>query len=86
MLKGLALSSGPDAFASTEAVLRHVFGQPPSGPLPPFAELTEPQQRAVRTLAEMGDDTWRWGNFMLMLNSWGLPSRRAECRTYAGLD
>ncbi|SPT52178.1 HEAT repeat domain-containing protein [Actinomadura madurae] len=86
LLKGLALSSGPDAFPTAEAVLQHVFGQPRSTPLPPFAELTEPQQLAVRTLAEMGDDTWRWGNFMLMLSSWGLPSRRAKCRTYAGLD
>ncbi|GLZ08232.1 hypothetical protein Acsp03_56980 [Actinomadura sp. NBRC 104412] len=86
MLDGLALSSGPDAFPTAEAVLQHVFGQPRSGPLPPFAELTEPQQRAVRTLAEMGDDTWRWGNFMLLLSAWGLPSQQAECRTYAGLD
>ncbi|TDB76129.1 HEAT repeat domain-containing protein [Actinomadura sp. KC216] len=86
MLKGLALSSGPEAFPTVDAVLRHVFGQPGDAPRPPFEELTEPQQRTVRTLAEMGDDTWRWGNFTLMLSAWGLPSRQADCRAYAGLD
>jgi hypothetical protein len=85
MLKGLALSSGPAAFAPAEAVLQHVFDRPATAPLPPYEQLTEPQQRAVRTLAEMGDDTWRWGNFMLMLSAWGLPSKRAECRAYVGL-
>ncbi|MFF5258969.1 HEAT repeat domain-containing protein [Actinomadura viridis] len=85
MLKGLTLSSGPDAFPTAEAVLQHVFGKPGSAPLPPYEDLTEPQQRAVRTLAEMGNDTWRWGNFQLMLSAWGLPSQRAECRAYAGL-
>lgn len=85
MLEGLALSSGPAAFPTAEAVLRRVFGQLRSAPLPPYSDLTEPQQRVVRTLAEMGDDTWRWANFMLMLNAWGLPSEQAKCRAYAGL-
>ncbi|WP_176611472.1 hypothetical protein [Actinomadura sp. WMMB 499] len=43
-------------------MLRHVFGKPGSV-LPPYEVLTEPQQPAMRTLAEMGDDTWCWGNF-----------------------
>jgi HEAT repeat protein len=86
MLKGLALSSGPAAFPTVEAVLQHVFGQPMSAPLPPYEDLTEPQRRAMRTLAEMGDDTWCWGNLILMLSAWGLPSQRAECRAYVGLD
>lgn len=86
MLEGLALSSGPEAFPTVEAVLQHAFGQPGRAPLPPYEELTEPQRRTVRTLAEMGDDTWRWGNFTMMLRAWGLPFLRAECRTYAGLD
>ncbi|MEW2355862.1 HEAT repeat domain-containing protein [Spirillospora sp. NPDC029432] len=85
MLKGLALSSGPEAFATAEAVLRTVFGQPEGAPLPPYDELTEPQRRAVRTLAEMDDETWRWGNFMMILGAWGVPSWQAECRAYAGL-
>ncbi|MBG6092632.1 HEAT repeat domain-containing protein [Actinomadura viridis] len=86
MLKGLALSSGPAAFPTAEAVLQHVFGKPGTSPLPPYEDLTEPQQRAVRTLAEMGDDTWCWGNFMLILSAWKLPSKQAECRAYVGLD
>jgi hypothetical protein len=54
-------------------------------PLPPYDQLTEPQQRVVRTLADLGPGTWRWGNFMSLLQAWNLPSAHAECRAYAGL-
>jgi hypothetical protein len=55
-------------------------------PLPPYGELTEPQQRVVRTLADHGPDTWRWANFISIMRTWNLPSAQAECRAYAGLD
>jgi hypothetical protein len=72
----------PPPFPTAEAVLQHVFGQPRSAPLPPHEDLTEPQQRAVRTLAEMGEDTCRWGNFMLTLSAWAYsPSRWSSART-----
>ena len=54
--------------------------------LPPYDQLTEPQQRVVRTLADLEPGTWRWGNFMSTLRAWNLPSAHGECRTYAGLD
>lgn len=86
VLDGLARTSEITAFPVTAAALRLTFPRGAPHPLPPYHQLTEPQQRVVRTLASLGPDTWRWGNFMLILRAWNLPSAYAECRTYAGLD
>jgi hypothetical protein len=85
VLDGLARTSGIAAFPMTAAALRLAFPLGAPHPLPPYDQLTEPQQRAVRTLADLGPGTWRWGNFMLMLQAWNLPGAHAECRAYAGL-
>ncbi|MBA9007690.1 HEAT repeat domain-containing protein [Thermomonospora cellulosilytica] len=82
MIEGLARTSQTGSFNTAAAVLQLVFGEPRQ-PLPPLEELTDLQRKAVRTLAEMGPETWRWGNFMGILRAWGLPSDRAELRAYA---
>jgi hypothetical protein len=68
-----------------DAALRMAFPRGAPHPLPPYNQLTEPQQRTVRTLADLGPDTWRWGNFTSILRAWNLPSAHDTCRTYAGL-
>jgi hypothetical protein len=85
VLDGLARTSGIAAFPMTAAALRLTFPRGAPHPLPPYDQLTEPQQRVVRTLADLGPGTWRWGNFMSLLQAWNLPSAHAECRAYAGL-
>jgi hypothetical protein len=84
LLAGLAQSMETAAFPMAAAALRVAFpGNRPS-PLPPFGELTELQQRVVRTLAGLGPKTWRWGNFMAIMRAWNLPDTHADCRAYAG--
>jgi hypothetical protein len=85
VLDGLARTSGIAAFPMTAAALRLTFPRGAPHPLPPYDQLTEPQQRVVRTLADLGPGAWRWGNFMSLLQAWNLPSAHAECRAYAGL-
>jgi len=70
----------------TGAALRLAFPGGAPDPLPRLGELTELQQRVVRILAELGSETWRWGNFTEILRNWGLPAVQADCRAYAGLD
>jgi hypothetical protein len=77
--------SGIAAFPVAAAALRLAFPRGAPHPLPPYSQLAEPQQRVVRTLAGLGSDTWRWGNFMLILRAWNLPSAHGECRACAGL-
>jgi hypothetical protein len=86
ILHGLARSEQIAAFPLTAAALRLAFPAGAPDPLPPFSELAELQQRVVRTLAELGPDTWRWVNFTEILRNWSLPSEQADCRAYAGLD
>lgn len=85
VLDGLARASGTGAFPVTAAALRLAFPRGAPRPLPPYSQLTELQQRVVRTLAGLEPDTWRWGNFTLLLRAWNLPSAHGECRAYAGL-
>ena len=85
VLDGLARTSGTAAFPMAAAALRLAFPRGAPHPLPPYNQLTEPQQRTVRTLADLGSGTWRWGNFMSILQAWNLPSAHGECRAYAGL-
>jgi HEAT repeat protein len=85
VLDGLARASGTAAFPVTAAALRLAFPRGAPHPLPPYHQLAEPQQRVVRTLAGLEPDIWRWGNFMLILRAWNLPSAHGECRAYAGL-
>jgi HEAT repeat protein len=85
VLDGLTRASGTGAFPVAAAALRLAFPRGAPHPLPPYHQLTEPQQRVVRTLAGLEPDTWRWGNFMLILRAWNLPSAHGECRAYAGL-
>ncbi|MGI5493236.1 HEAT repeat domain-containing protein [Microtetraspora malaysiensis] len=86
VLEGLSRSAEVATFSMATAALRLTFGEGAPRPLPPFEELTEPQQRVVRVLAELGPETWRWGNFVEIVRAWNLPSTHAECRAYAGLD
>ena len=86
VLDGLARASGMAAFPVAAAALRLAFPRGAPHPLPPYSQLAEPQQRVVRTLAGLGSDTWRWGNFMLILRAWNLPSAHGACRAYAGLS
>lgn len=85
LLAGPARSAETRAFPMTIAALHLAFpgGRPAS--LASFGELTALQQRVVRTLAGLGPETWRWGNFTAILRSWNLPADRAACRAYAGL-
>jgi hypothetical protein len=85
VLDGLARASGTGAFPITAAALRLAFPRGAPHPLPAYSQLAEPQQLVVRTLAGLGPDTWRRGNFMLILRAWNLPSTHAECRAYARL-
>lgn len=86
VLDGLARTSEVAAFSMIAAALRLTFPDGAPHPLPPFDELTEPQRRVVRILAGLGQETWRWGNFISIIRSWNLPSTHAECRAYAGLS
>jgi hypothetical protein len=86
VLDGLTRTSGTAAFPMATAALQLTFPRGAPHPLPPYDQLTEPQRHVVRTLANLGTDTWRWGNFMSILRTWNLPSAHDECRTYAGLD
>jgi HEAT repeat protein len=86
VLHGLARSEQVAAFPMAVAALRLAFPGGVPDALPPFGELTELQQRVVRTLAELGPETWHWGNFRAILRNWGLPTRQADCRAYVGLD
>jgi hypothetical protein len=85
VLDGLAACSGWDAIAVTEAALRLTFGARPVRPLPGFDELSQGQQRVVRTLAALGGP-WQLVNFTDILRAWNLPADRAECRSYALLS
>lgn len=85
MLECLARASQLEACAMIVPALRMAFPQDPPRPRPPFAELTERQQRVVRLLAEKGPETWRWSNFTGILRAWNPPGDPAGCRTYAGL-
>ncbi|GAA2405481.1 hypothetical protein GCM10010420_36610 [Streptomyces glaucosporus] len=83
---GLAATAGPAGFAVAAAALHLAFGpQRPAG-LPEFADLDSRQQRLVRVLAALDEDTWRWVNFLEILRAWGLPQDRAAMRAYAGLS
>jgi hypothetical protein len=84
-LDGLARSSELGAFSIAGATLRLAFPAGPSEVPPPFAELDDRQRRVVRVLADLGPDTWRWGNFTEIIRAWRLPARHAELREYAGL-
>ncbi|MFF3671577.1 HEAT repeat domain-containing protein [Microtetraspora malaysiensis] len=86
VLEGLSRSAEVATFSMATAALRLTFGEGAPRPLPPFKELTEPQRRVVRVLAELGPETWRWGNFVEIVRAWNLPSTHAECRAYAGFD
>jgi hypothetical protein len=86
VLHGLARSEQVAAFPMTIAALRLAFPGGAPDPLPPFGELTELQQHVVRTLAELGPETWRWVNFTAILRNWSLPAVQADCRAYVGLD
>jgi HEAT repeat protein len=86
VLSGLSQTSEVAAFSMTTAALRLTFPGGAPDPLPPFQDLTEPQRRAVRILAELAPETWRWGNFLAIMQSWDLPTARADCRAYAGLE
>ncbi|WP_246239686.1 HEAT repeat domain-containing protein [Acrocarpospora corrugata] len=86
VVEGLSRTSEIAAFTTTAAALRLTFPGGAPRPLPSFAELTEPQQRVVRVLAELSPETWRWANFTSIMQNWHLPNRHAECRAYAGLD
>jgi hypothetical protein len=59
VLRGLARSEQVAAFPMTSAALRLAFPDGAPDPLPPLGELTHLQQRVVRTLAELGPETWR---------------------------
>lgn len=85
VLDGLARTSEIAAFPMAAAALRLTFPRGAPRPLPPYNQLTEPQQRAVRTLAGLDPGTWRWGNFTSILRAWNLPTAHGECRAYAGL-
>jgi hypothetical protein len=80
---GLAATSGPGSFAVTEAALRLAFGPERPERLPAHAELDARRQRLIRVLADLGEDTWRWGNFLAILRGWGLPTDRQALRAYA---
>ncbi len=84
VLEGLARTSDAESFPRADAALRLVFGAP-GRPLPPFADLTSVQQRAVRTIAELPPESWRWVNLMEVLSTWGVPTDHDDCRRYAGL-
>ncbi|RAY15772.1 HEAT repeat domain-containing protein [Actinomadura craniellae] len=86
LLDGLSRTSETSSFTITAAALRMVFGPDARRPLPPHAELTDVQRRAVRTLADLDEETWRWLNFTEILDHWNLPSKRADLRGYAELD
>lgn len=86
VLDGLSRSSQVHAFPVAAAALQMTFGEPDGHPLPSYSELTETQQRTVRTLADLDQDTWQWVNFTNILRAWQLPADRAECRRYAELD
>jgi hypothetical protein len=86
VLDGLARTSGIAALPMTTAALRLTFPRGAPHPLPPCGQLTEPQQRVIRILADLGPGTWRWGNFTSILRACNLPSTHGECRAYAGLD
>lgn len=85
VVDGLSSSTGISAFPVAAAALRLAFPAGPVEPLPSFADLTDRQRCVVRVLADLGPDTWRWGNFTEIMASWKLPRTHAECRDYAGL-
>ncbi|QKW38729.1 HEAT repeat domain-containing protein [Actinomadura sp. NAK00032] len=84
VIEGLARTSDAESFSMAEVVLRLTFGTPVR-PLPPFADLTPVQRQAVRTIAELPPDSWRWTNLMEILDAWGVPTDHDDCRRYAGL-
>jgi len=86
VLEGLAASTQTAAFPMAAAALHLAFPAGSPDPLPPFAELTPLQQRVVRTLAGLGQETWRWVNFMQIMEAWNLPDTHGDCRSYAGLS
>lgn len=85
VLEGLSRTSDADSFPMAEAALMLAFGEPVV-PLPPFADLTDVQRQAVRTIAELPPASWHWGNLLEILRTWGLPTAHDECRRYCGID
>jgi hypothetical protein len=57
------------------AALRLTFPNGAPHPCPPFSELTGPQQRAMRTLANLAPGAQHRANFTLMMQAWNLPNR-----------
>jgi HEAT repeat protein len=85
VLDGLSRSAEIGTFSIASAALRLAFPSGPVSSLPPFEQLSDRQRRVVRVLADLGPETWRWGNFMGIMSAWKLPGRHAQCREYAGL-
>ncbi len=86
ILDGLTRTSGTATFPLTTAALRLAFPRGAPHPLPPYGQLTGPQQRVVHTLAALEPDTWCWVNFTSILRAWNLPGTHAGSRAYASLD
>ncbi|MEU6754046.1 HEAT repeat domain-containing protein [Spirillospora sp. NPDC046719] len=84
VLDGLSRTSDDASFPMAAVALRLAF-RTPSAPLPPYPDLTDVQRWTIRVIAELPDTSWRWGNLTEILQEWGLPTDRDECRRYAGL-
>ena len=79
--------NGPESLPVVEEALRHAF---PAGRVAadvPFAAMDQRQQRLLQALAD-SPATWGWGqfptfgNFSLMMNSYGLPRDAAAMRAF----
>lgn len=84
VLNALSRASGVESLNLVSVVLRLAFGSAP-GETIPFEQLSEFQQRTVKALANMGPETWRWGNFVAILKEYKIPSSQEGCRKYVGL-
>ncbi|MFB7368912.1 hypothetical protein ACFC0D_03585 [Streptomyces sp. NPDC056222] len=66
-------------------VLPEVFPVPLPEPLPPYADLSGPQQQLLRTVADLEEGHWNTAGIGVRLAPHGLPDTHNALRAYVGL-
>ncbi|KAJ7068530.1 hypothetical protein C8F01DRAFT_613514 [Mycena amicta] len=86
LAKALASSSQMSILTLTKMALQTAFDGERREKMPPFEQLTEPQQAVVRALTQVAKTNWSFVNYLIELREWGLPSELKELWAYAQME